>query len=166
MTQNLDDLLDLSIATEDRRQLVQTGEEIQIGGDLLQERRQFKALLQTFGAQLATARFEPRDEDFSVGAVVSQDRRRHAPRLFEQRKQQIAGVDGRMARAGGTLKRQLAHELRGRTDTNLASRDRRHSAQRARPAIEEPRSGSRWRRASLAQTDPTRPEQRQTSARW
>ena len=64
MAENFENLLDLSISTEDTRHSVKASEQIQIGRDVPQVRRQFKALLQTFVAQLELpeTRFEPRDE--------------------------------------------------------------------------------------------------------
>jgi hypothetical protein len=75
VAENFEDLLNLSIPAEDRGHLVQTGEEIQIGGELPQDRRHFKALPQTLIAQfeLPKARFEAGDERLDVSAVVAQD---------------------------------------------------------------------------------------------
>jgi hypothetical protein len=50
VTEDLEDLLNLLLSTEDRRQLVLPGHEVQIGGELLQIRRELKPLLQALMA--------------------------------------------------------------------------------------------------------------------
>ncbi len=55
MTQNLEHLLDLVIAAEHRRHLVLARQQIQVSGEMLQERRQLEALLQPLFAQLHVA---------------------------------------------------------------------------------------------------------------
>jgi hypothetical protein len=74
-------------------------------------------------------RLEPRDEHVGFGAKLSQDRDGYTMRLFEQRKQQVGGFDARMASTGRMVERQLAHQLCGRGDSNLATREGGYTAQ-------------------------------------
>ena len=113
MAENLEDLLNLPLAPEDRRQLVEARKEIQVGGDLRQRRWQGETLFQALGAQFAVAdvRLDSRHDHRGVDTRPSAERRRNPVRLFEQREQQICGVDERAPRAAGTVKRQLDDEL-------------------------------------------------------
>src|SRR5713101_5438145 len=72
-----------------------------------------------------TSESSERDEH-GVGPVLSQDRHRRAPCLFEQREQQVGGFNAGMARAVGVVERQLAHEPRSRRHPHLGSTDGRH----------------------------------------
>ena len=75
MTENLQDLLDLFVAAEYRRQLVLTGEQVQIRREVLQEGRQLEALLQPLLSELhvAHAGGQARNQDLRLDAVSSQD---------------------------------------------------------------------------------------------
>ena len=72
LTENLQYLLDLLVAAEDRRQRVLTREQIQVGREVLQKRRQFEPLLQPLVAQfpVAHARIR-RDHSDPIGAEPS-----------------------------------------------------------------------------------------------
>jgi hypothetical protein len=124
VAENFEDLPNLAIATEHRRDLVETGEQVQIRRCLLQIRREVETLSQAFLPQfeVATMRFKQRHEEFGSGAVLSQDGRRHAACVFDEGDQQVAGFDALMARASGAIERQTAHEFRCGTDAHLAAR--------------------------------------------
>ncbi len=126
VTENLEDLLNLAISTKHRRQPVQTREIVQVRRDLPQVYRQLETPFQVLVAQfeLAHMRFEARCDPLGIGAMQSQNRRRRTSRLFEQREQQVNGFDSGMAGAGRNVERQLAHELRRRTDLRLTTRTR------------------------------------------
>ena len=71
MAENLEDLHHLGIAPEERRDFVLPREVIQIGGEVLQERRQLEALLEPLLALLvvAHARRQPRHDRLGIDAA-------------------------------------------------------------------------------------------------
>ena len=75
MAEDLDHLLQLGVAPEDRRQLVLPREQIQVDGELLEKRRQLVALAQLLVAQLDVAddRQQARDDGVAVGAEPAED---------------------------------------------------------------------------------------------
>ena len=85
VAEDFEHLLDFLVAAEHRRQLVLARQQVQVGREVLQERRQLEALLQTLLAQLhvAHAGAEPGHEHVGLDAVPPQDRHRHALHLFE-----------------------------------------------------------------------------------
>ena len=131
MAEDLEHLLDFLVAAEDRRQLVLTREQVEVGGEVLEERRQLEALLQPLVAQLHVAhpRVQSGDEHLRLDAVAAQDRDRNALRLLEHGGEQVGGFDRLPAGAAGVMQRQLEDELGRRRDAQLASGERRHHVQ-------------------------------------
>src|SRR5262249_8025254 len=107
MAENLEHLLNLTVAAKDRRQLVEAGEQVQAGRDLLEIRWQVEALPDALEAQfpIADVGVEVRDNGPRVGARLAEERRQESSRLLEQRHQQIGGIQARAALAGRTMKR-------------------------------------------------------------
>ena len=131
VAEDLEHLLDFLVAAEHRRQLVLPREQVQVGREVLQERRQLEALLQPLLAQLDVAhpRVQPGHEHFRLDAVAPQDRHRHALRFLEHRGEQVGGFDRLPAGAAGVMQRQLEDELGRRRDAQLAAGERRHHVQ-------------------------------------
>ncbi len=122
VAEDLEDLIHLEIAAEDRRDLVLPRELVQIGGEVLQERRQLEALLQPLFAQLVVAhpRREPGDERLRLDAVAADDRDGNALRLFEDRREEIGRFDRVPAGAAGVQQRELEQQLGRRRDAQVA----------------------------------------------
>ena len=131
VAEDFEHLLDFVVASEDRRQLVLPREQVQVGGEVLQERRQLEPLLQPLLAQLevAHARVQARDEHVGLDAVAPQDRDRHALRFLEQRREQVDGFNGLPAGPAGVVQRELEDELRRRRHAKIAAGKRRHHLQ-------------------------------------
>ena len=102
MAEDLQHLIHLVVAAEDRRNLVLPGQLIQVGGEVLEERRQLEALLQALLAQLVVAhpRRQPRHQRLGLDAVTADDRDRDALRLFEDRREQVGRFDRCDGRSG------------------------------------------------------------------
>ena len=81
VAEDLEHLIHLGVAAEHRRNLVLARELIEVGGEVLEERRQLEALLQPLLAQLVIAhpRGEPRDQRLRLDAVAADDRDRECP---------------------------------------------------------------------------------------
>src|SRR5207248_5735740 len=75
VTQNLEDLLDFLVATENRRHFVLAREQVQIRGEMLQERRELEAFLQPLLPQFHVphARVQTSHEHLRLDAVAAQD---------------------------------------------------------------------------------------------
>ena len=91
MAEDFQHLLDLVVAAVDRRELVLTSEQVEVGREVLEKRRQLEALAQTFFAQLVVAHpgRNTRHEHFRFDAVAPDDRHGAALALFENRWKQI-----------------------------------------------------------------------------
>ena len=131
VAEDLEHLLDFLVAAEDRRQLVLPREQVQVGGEVLEERRQLEALLQPLLAQLHVAhpRGQARHQHVRLDAVAPENRHRHALRFLEDRGEEVGRLDGLAAGAAGMMQRQLEDELGRRRDAQLASGERRHHVQ-------------------------------------
>ena len=131
VAEDLQHLLDFLVAAEHRRQLVLARQQVQVGREVLEERRQLEPLLQPLFAQLqvAHARGQPRDEHVRLDAVAPQDRHRHALRFLEHRGKQVGRFDRLPAGAAGVVQRELEDELGRRRDAQIASGERRHHVQ-------------------------------------
>ena len=131
VAEDLEHLLDFLVAAEHRRQLVLAREQVQVGREVLQERRQLEALLQPLLAQLHVAhpRGQPRHQHVRLDAVAAEDRHRHALRFLEHGRKQVGGFDRLAAGAAGVVERQLEDELGRRRHAELASGERRHHVQ-------------------------------------
>ena len=121
-------LLDLLVAAEHRRQLVLARQQIQVGREMLEERRQLEALLQPLLAQFHVAhpRGESRHQHLRLDAVAPQDRDRHALRFLEDGGKEVGRFDRLASSPAGVMQRQLEDELGRRRDAQLAPRERRH----------------------------------------
>ena len=102
VAQDLEHLLNFPVAAEHWRHLVLPGQQIEVGREVLQERRQLEPLLQSLLAQLEVAhpRIEARDQHVGLDAVPAQNRDRHALGFFEHGREQIHGLDGLTASRG------------------------------------------------------------------
>ena len=102
MAQDLEHLVHLEVAAEDRRNPILPGELIQVGGEVLEERRQLEALLEALLAHLVVAhpRRQARDQRRRLDAVLTDDRNGNALRLLEDGGEQIARLDGGGGRSG------------------------------------------------------------------
>ena len=131
VAEDLEHLLHLGVAAEDRRNLVLARELVQVGGEVLEERRQLEALLQPLLAQLVVAhpRGEPRHERFRLDAVAADDRDRDALRLLEDRREQVGRFDGVPAGAAGVQQRELEQQLGRRRDAQVAAGHARQQPQ-------------------------------------
>ncbi len=131
VAEDLQHLIHLEIAAEDRRDLVLPRELIQVRGEVLEKRRQLEALLEALLAQLVVAhpRREPRHEGLGLDAVAPDDRDGNALRLLEDRREEVRRFDGVAARAAGVQQRQLEEQLGRRRDAQLASGHARQHAE-------------------------------------
>ena len=131
VAENLEHLLNLVVAAEHRRQLVLTRQQVQVGREMFQERRQLEPLLQPLFAQLhvAHARGQPRDQHLGLDAVAAENRHRHALRFLEHGREQVGRFDRLPAGAAGVVQRQLEDELGRRRHAQLAPGKRRHHVQ-------------------------------------
>ena len=124
-------LIHLRVAAEHRRDLVLARELVQVGREVLEERRQLEALLQPLLAQLVVAhpRGQAADERFRLDAVAPDDRDRDALRLLEDRREQIGRLDGVPAAAAGVQQRELEQQLGRRRDAQVAAGHARQQPQ-------------------------------------
>ena len=124
VAEDLDDLLDLFVAAVHGRQLVLLGQQVQVDGEMLQERRQLEALAEPLVAQLdvAHARGDPRHEPMRIDRLPPQDRRRQPLGVLEDRREQIGRVERRTAGAARVMERQLAQQLGRRRHLRLVPR--------------------------------------------
>ena len=131
VAEDLEHLVHLEVAAEDRRDLVLTRELVQVGGEVLEERRQLEALLQALLAQLvvAHARRQPRDERLGLDAVAADDRDGNALRLLEDRREEIGRFDRVAAGPARVQQRQLEQQLGRRRHAQLAAGHARQHAQ-------------------------------------
>src|SRR5687767_8622334 len=95
MTEDLEDLLNLFIAPVDRGDLVLTGKEVQVGREVLQERRQLEPLAEPLFAQFVVAHpgGDSRHEHLRLDAMTADDGYRHPLAFFENRREQIGRLD-------------------------------------------------------------------------
>src|SRR5205085_5515692 len=123
MTEDLEDLLNLLVAAVDRRDLVLAREQVEVRGEVLEERRQFEPLPQPLFPQLvvAHARRDARDEHLGLDAVMTDDRHRHALALLEDRREEIGRFDGLPSGPAGLMEGELEDKLGRRRHTQLAS---------------------------------------------
>ena len=131
VAQDFQNLLDLLVAAEHRRQPVLAREQVQIRGEMLEERRQLEPLLQALFAQLHVAHFrvQPVREHFGLDAVAPDDRYGNALRFLKHRREQIGRFNRLASGAAAMVQRELEDELRRRRDAKLAARKRRHHVQ-------------------------------------
>ena len=122
VAEDLQHLLDLLVAAVDRRDLVLARQQIQVGGEVLEERRQLEALPQPLLAQLVVAHpgGDSRDEHLRLDAVTADDRDRNALAFLEDGREQVRRLDRLAAGAARLMERQLEHELGRRRDAQLA----------------------------------------------
>ena len=131
VAENLEHLLGLEIAAEDRGNLVLACELIQVRGEVLEKRRQLEAFLQTLLAELVVAHAcrEPGYEGLGLDAVAPDDGNGNALRFLENCRKQVRRLDGVAARTAGMEQRQLEEQLGGRRDPQLATRHARQHAE-------------------------------------
>ena len=108
----------------DRRHLVLPRQLIEVGGEVLQERRQLEPLFQPFLTQLVIphAGCQPRHQRLGFDAMTTDDRHRDPLRLFEDRREQVGGFDRVPTETARMQQRQLEQQLRGRRDSHVTSR--------------------------------------------
>jgi len=128
VAEDLQHLLDFLLAAEHRGQFVLPREQVQVGGKVLQERRQLEPLLQPLFPKfhVTHARVQTSHEHLRLDTVASKDRHRDALGFFEDGGKQIGRLDGLPAGSARVMQRQLEDELGRRRHAQLASRKRRH----------------------------------------
>ena len=131
VAEDLEHAVHLGVAAEHRRDLVLARELVQVGREVLEERRQLEALLQPLLVQLVIAhpRGETGDERLRLDAVAADDRHRDALRLLEDRREEVGRLDGVAAAAARVQQRQLEEQLGRRRDAELAAGHARQQAQ-------------------------------------
>ena len=131
VAEHLQDLIHLVVAAEHRRHFVLPGELVEVGGEVLEKRRQLEALLQPLLAKLMIAHpgREPGHERVRLDAVSADDRHRDPLRLFEDRGEQVGGLDRVAAGAARVEQRQFEEELRRRRHPEVTSGDARQQAE-------------------------------------
>jgi hypothetical protein len=129
--ENLEHLLNLGVASEDGRNAILPREQVEVGREVAQERRQLEALAELFLAELviAHARGDARHQRVGLDAVLADDGHRHRRRrttaLLEERHEQIRRLDHLAAGTAGVMERELHHVLRRGGHTRLADVTRR-----------------------------------------
>src|SRR5262249_31445197 len=127
VAEDLQHAVHLGVAAEHGRNLVVPSELVQVRGEVLEERRQFEALLQPFLTQfvVAPARSQPGADRLRLDAVAANDRYGNPLRLLENRGKQVGGLDRVAAAAARVQQRQFEQQLRRRRDAKLTARDAR-----------------------------------------
>ena len=115
MTEDLEDLLNLLVAAIDRGNLVQPHEQIQIGRELLEVRRQLEPLPQFLLAQFVVldACGDSSHEKRRLDAVTPDDGGHAATALLEDCREQIGRFYRLPTGPVGQLQGVLEHSLRG-----------------------------------------------------
>ena len=131
VAEDLEHLLDLRVASVDGRDLVLPREQVQVGREVLEERRQLEALAQPLLAQFVVAHpgGDARHEHLGLDAVAANDGNRNALALLEDRREQVGRLDRLAAGAARLVERQLEHQLGRRRDAQLAAREGRQHVQ-------------------------------------
>ena len=91
MTEDLENALHLGVAPEDGRDLVLPRELVEVGGEVLQERRQLEPFLEPLLAQFVIAHpgVQAGDERLRLDTVTADDRDGDPLRFLEDRREQI-----------------------------------------------------------------------------
>src|SRR5918996_2735967 len=128
MTEDLQHLLDLLVASEYGRHLVLARQQIQVGRKVFQERGELEPLLQTLFSELhiAHAGVQTRHEHLRLDTVPAKNRDWYALRLLENGREQICRFNGLAPGATSMMERQLEDELRRRRHPELPAGERRH----------------------------------------
>ena len=121
VAQHLDGLLNLGVAPVHERQLVLAGEQVQVGREVLEKRRQLVALLQplVFALDLFHARRDAGDQRFRLDAGAAHHRGGQSLAVLEDRGKQVRALDGLTAGACGVVEGKLEHQLAGRRDAQV-----------------------------------------------
>ena len=87
VAEDLENLLDFAVAAVDRGDLVLARQQVQVGGEMLQERRQLEPLAQTLLAQFVVPHpgGDARHEHLRLDAMTADDGNRNALALLEDR---------------------------------------------------------------------------------
>ena len=121
MTEDLEHLLNLLVSSIDRRNLVQPHEQIQIGRELLEVRRQLEPLPEFLLVQFVVldAFGETTDEKRRLDTVTPDDRGDGATALLEDCREQIGRFHRLPAGPVRQLEGEVEHILRGWRDAEL-----------------------------------------------
>jgi hypothetical protein len=131
MAEDFEDLLNLPVAAEHRRQPVLLGEQVHVRGKLFQEHGKFEPLLQPLMAQfeLAQPLVQLVDHFVGIGAVAGKNHRGHSLRLVEHRRDHVDRLDHLLAGAGCPVQGQLEDQLGRRGHAKPWRRQRRNRSQ-------------------------------------
>ena len=113
VTEDLENLIHLVVPAEHRRNFVLSRQLVEVGGKVLEERRQFEALLQTLLAELVVAHAvgQARHQSFGLDAVAADDRDRDALRFLKDCRKEVRGLDGVPAETAGMQQRELEQQF-------------------------------------------------------
>ena len=130
MAQDLEHLLDLIVATEDRRSAVLPREQVQVRGEVLEERGSSKRFFSRSSRISMSAHPGRASETEHLGfdTMSADDRHRNALTLSKMaEKDRLLRSSG--AGAAGVVERELEHQLRRRRDAHVAAGEGRHHVQ-------------------------------------
>ena len=118
-------LLDLLVAAVHRRDLVLPREQVQVGGEVLEERRQLETFAQALLAKLVVPHpgGDSRHEHLRLDAMTADDGNRDPLALLEDRRKQVGRLDRLAARPAGLVERELEYQLGGGRHAQLAARE-------------------------------------------
>jgi len=107
VAEDLEHLLDLAVAPDDRRDLVLPRQQVEVDRKVLERRRELEALAQLLLAQLAVAevRRHPRHQRIRLDAVAADDHHRCLLALVQDAGHQVRRLDGLTARSAGVMER-------------------------------------------------------------
>ncbi len=139
MAEDLEHLIHLQLAAEDRRNPVLTCELIQVRGEVLEERRQLEPLPEPLVAQLVVAHAgrEPGHDRFRLDPVPANDRDGNPLCLLEDGGEQVDGFDVVATQTAGVQERQLEEQTRRRREPKLLTCDTRQQVQMFLEGLED-----------------------------
>ena len=131
MTEDFQHLLDLLVASVDRRDAILPREQVQVRREVLEKRRQLEPLAQPLFAQLVVThpRGDARNEHIGLNAMVANDGNRDALALLEDRREEIGRFNRLPSSATRLVEGELEDKLGRRRHAELAPREGRQHVQ-------------------------------------